>query len=139
MNPNIARLVRQTIYSLKTRYGSPVTLYRLVDSSTNYQSGERSNDVTSVSVRNCIILPEVLSRELFQGVSYLAASRSFASLGAQWQEGVRGFIFDSIDLREFIPNLSDWIVADGQRFNIESIESLKAGFLIVGKAVRGDG
>lgn len=139
-NPALNRMIRQTIYNLKFRYGAPVTIYKVVDSNTDYKTGIKSISTTSRFVKRGIILPNITSREIFQGVSYLSASKSFASLGGQgWDESKRGFIFDGRDLQDYTWDLEDWIVYRDKRYDIESIEELEwnSGWLIIGKEVKG--
>ena len=139
-NPTLNRLIRQTIYDLKHRFGAEVTVYKVVDSTTNYKTGAKSIDTTSRAVRKAIVLPSTLSREIFQSVSYLSASKSFASLGGQgWDETSRGFIFDGRDLQDYDFELEDWIVYRGKRYDIQTIEALEwdTGWMIVAKEVKG--
>ena len=139
-NPILNRMIRQTIYDLKHRFGGEVTVYKVQDSTTDYKTGSKSIATTSRLVRKAIILPNQLTRELFQGVSYLSASKSFASLGGQgWDEGQRGFIFDGHDLIGHTFEIEDWIVYRGVRYDIASIEVLEwnSGWLVIAKEVKG--
>ncbi len=139
-NPTLNRLIRQTIYDLKHRFGGEATVYKVVNSTTDYKTGTKSIDTTSRLVRKAIILPNQLTRELFQGVSYLSASKSFASLGGQgWDEATRSFIFDGRDLRGYSFDIEDWIVYRGKRYDIETIEELEYdnGWLVIGKEIKG--
>lgn len=139
-NPILNRLIRQTIYDLKHRFGGAITVYKVVDSTTDYKTGVKSIDTTSWAVRKAIILPNQLTREIFQGISYLSASKAFASLGGQgWDEATRSFIVDGKDLPGHQWDIEDWIVYRGKRYDIETIEVLEwdTGWLIVGKEIKG--
>lgn len=136
----LKRLISSTLYSLKMAFGSQVSIYRVVESTTDYPTGVKSIETQARLVRNAIPLPEQLNREVYQSVSYLASSRSFASLGGgQFHAGERAFIFDGRDIRGYEPNLADWLVYENTRFDITSIETLasNAGYLIVAKQVAG--
>ena len=139
-NPMLNRMIRQTIYDLKHRFGGEVTVYKVVDSNTDYKTGDKSINTTSRLVRKAIILPNLLTREIFQGVNYLAASKSFTSLGGQgWDEATRTFIFDGHDLKGYTFETEDWVVYRGKRYDIETIEQLEfdTGWLILAKEVKG--
>lgn len=139
-NPNLNRMIRQTIYDLKHRFGAEVTVYKVLDSNTDYKTGVKSIETSSRFVKRGIVLESSHSREVFQGVSYLSASKSFASLGGQgWDESKRAFIFDGADLRDYAFELEDWLVYRQKRYDIESIEELEfnSGWLIVAKEVKG--
>jgi len=139
-NPALNRMIRQTIYNLKHRFGAQVSVYKVLDSNTDYKTGQKSISTTCRLVKKGIVLPTTLSREIFQGVNYLSASKAFASLGGMgWDESSRAFIFDGQDLRDYIWDLEDYIVYRDKRYDIETIEELEwnSGWLVVGKEVKG--
>ena len=137
-NPNSKRLIRQTLYDLKHRFGEQVTVYSIVDSNTDYQTGEKSISTTSRLVKRCIVLPADEALQILQAVNYISASKAFTSLGGGlWDSSKRVFIFDGMDVPSF--NLTDYIVFDDARYDTESIEALtgNSGFLVVAKHVQG--
>lgn len=139
-NPSLNRMIRQTIYDLKHRFGDAVTVYKVQDSSTDYKTGVRSIETQSYPVKKCIVLPNTMTRELYQGVSYISASKSFTSLGGMaWDQGKRGFIFEGRDLPGYEWEVEDWIVYRGKRYDVDSIEELEynAGWMIVAVEVKG--
>lgn len=139
-NPNLTRMIQQTIYDLKMKFGEPVSVYRVVDSETDYKTGDKSIETIATQIRNAIVLPEDEGRHILQAVNYISASKAFTSLGGgQWVEGQRGFIFDAADLRDYQPSLTDWILFEEQRYDVQSIEKLatNAGWLVIAKHVKG--
>lgn len=140
-NPNLTRLVRETLYQTKKEWGVPVSLYRATASATDYETGEKTMTKTSIDVRLCPVLPMTSVRKFVQSVSYLAASKSFASAGGQgWDQGTRGFVFDARDLPiGHIIEVEDWIVYRGRRYDPKQIEELghNLGWFVIATEIRG--
>lgn len=139
-NPNLQRIIHQTLYQLKHWYGVPVDIYKLDSADTDYRTGSRSASVSKTSVRLAVVLPADSVRKFFQGISYISESKPFASPGGPgWDQDTRGFVFDGRDLLDFEWELEDWIVYDGKKYEVFTIEALeyKTGWLIVGKRARG--
>jgi hypothetical protein len=138
-NPRLNKMVRQTIYDLKHQFGDEVTVYKVLDSSTNYKTGVRSIETQAYPVKKCIVLPNTMTRELYQGVSYISASKAFTSLGGMaWDQAKRGFIFEGHDLPGYTWDIEDWIVYRGKRYDVESIEALEydSGWMVVATEVK---
>lgn len=139
-NPNLQRIIRQTIYQLKHRYGAPVDVYKMQSASTDRRTGERTTEVSKVYVRKAVVLPADAVRKFFQGISYISESKPFVSQGGPgWDQDMRGFIFDGRDLIDYQWEVEDWIVYDGKKYEVTKIEELeyRTGWMIVGKRVRG--
>ena len=140
-NPTLNRTVKHTLYTLKHIFGTTVTVYRLADATTNYQTGEKSTTLTAYDIRKCIVMPSVIDRELEQSISYISASKPFVSQGGQgWDEGLRHFVFAAPDLPSgFQFEIEDWIVYRDERYDVEEVEELEynTGWLVKAKKVEG--
>lgn len=139
-NANLQRIIRQTLYQLKHAYGAPVDIYKLLDSNTNYRTGDKSATVSKTSVRYGVVLPASAIRKSYQSINYLTQSKSFVSRGGPgWDEDTRGFIFDGRDIPGLQFEVEDWIVYNRRRYEIAAIEELEtqAGWLIVAKQLKG--
>lgn len=140
-NPSLTRMVKQTLYDLKQRFGAVVTVYKVLDANTNFMTGEKTLQTESRRVRRCAVLPSTTTREVYQGVNYLSASKVFTSLGGMgWDQSVRGFIFEGSDLPNYTWDYQDWIVYRDERYDVAEFEELEfnAGWLVIGKHVKGD-
>lgn len=140
MNANLNRTIRQAIYQLKMEYGSPVDVYKLDSASTDYKTGVKSATTSVIRVRNAVVMPASTVRKMFQGISYLSASKPFASQGGEgWDGTSRAFIFEGRDLPGYVWQVEDWIVYRDKRYDVSVIEELDcdSGWLIVGKEVKG--
>lgn len=139
-NPNLTRMNRQALYELKRDYGVPVAIYKMVTASTDYETGAKTSSAQAYHVKRCVVMPAATLRKFFYGVSYLGANKSFVSQGGQgWDESNRGFLIEGRDLPNFVFEKEDWVVHDGRRYDIDTIETLENGdgWLIVGKHIRG--
>jgi hypothetical protein len=139
-NPNLNRELRLTLYQLKKEYGAPVDVYKLDSSTTDYKTGVKTATKSVISVRLAVVMPATTMRKMFQGISYLSASKPFASQGGQgWDGTTRAFIFEGRDLPGYDWEVEDWIVYRDRRYDVSEIELLEhdSGWLIIGKEVKG--
>ena len=135
----LSRVIRQTIYALKRQYGGRIDLYRLNDAETDLRTGVKTTDRDVFSIRQAIILPNRITRDVVQSISQISSNKKFV-YGASFDAGVRNFILDSRDL----PNAyeiknDDWIVYQNRRYDIDSIEEFEfhSGWVIKGREVMG--
>lgn len=139
-NPNLNRIIKQAIYELKHSYGAPVDVYKLDSASTDYKTGVKIATKSVISVRKAVVMPATTLRKFTQGISYLSASKPFASQGGQgWDGTSRAFIFEGSDLPGYDWEVEDWIVHRDRRYDVSDIETLEydTGWLIIGKEVKG--
>ncbi len=139
-NPSLNRMIRATLYDLKKRYGAPISVYKLSAASTDYETGVKSATKTSVDIQKAIVLPTSEARRFLTSISFISASKSFVSPGAQgWDQSQRGFIIEGRDLLNFEFEPEDWIVYRGKRYEVTLIEALEfdTGWLIIAKHTRG--
>jgi hypothetical protein len=138
-NLSLNRRIRQTLYVLKRAFGNMVTVYRFLESSTDYKTGVKTNLTESFIVRKCIILPVKITREVVQSVSAISANKSFV-YGGSYDTDSRDFVIDARDLPAgYSIRQNDYIVYNDQRFELKNVVELeqKTGWLISGKAVIG--
>lgn len=139
-NPNLNRTLKQAIYELKHSYGAPVDVYKLDSASTDRKTGVKTATKSVISVRKVVVMPATTARRFFQGISYLSASKPFASQGGQgWDGTSRAFVFEGSDLPGYEWEIQDWIVYRDRRYDVSAIETLEfdTGWLILGKEVKG--
>jgi hypothetical protein len=139
-NPNLQREIRATIYQLKKEYGAPVDVYKMDAASTDYKTGVKTATKSVISVRKAVVMPATTLRKQSMGISYLSASKPFASQGGQgWDGTTTAFIFEGSDLPGYDWEVEDWIVYRDRRYDVAEIETLghDAGWLIIGKEVKG--
>ncbi len=139
-NPTLNRMIRQTLYSLKMRYGAKATVYKLNSAATDYRTGLKTADYISIDVEKCIVMPASEVRRFFASVSFISASKSFLSPGQQgWDQGQRGFIFDARDIPGYEFEPEHWIVYRGDRYEVSMIERLEfdTGWLVIAKETKG--
>jgi len=139
VNKNLNRFIRRTLYSLKRQYGGRVDVYKLNETETDYETGEKTYDRTMVTVLKCIILPVKIQREAVQSISSISANKAFV-YGGTYDAGTRMFIIDARDLPGVYEIVDDdWLVYSGRRYDIKSISEFEqhTGWVIIGKEVKG--
>lgn len=139
---NPKKLVRQVLTSLKRQYGDQVQVYKLGSESVNWDTGTRTVTDSCVEVDNCIVLPVTINSEVVQSISYISSNKPFIQ-GGYFGTGKRKFIFDFTERRGlprgYTWDLSDWIIADGNRYDVESFEELHfgSGWMVTAARVQG--
>jgi hypothetical protein len=135
----LQRVIRQTIYSLKRQYGGGIAIYKLNNATTDLRTGVRTIDKDVFNVRQAVVLPTRITRDVVQSISQISANKKFV-YGASFDSGKRTFVIDSRDVPEgFQIGNDDWIVYKNRRYDVESIEEFefKAGWVITGVEVFG--
>ncbi len=135
----IWQFMRQALYQLKRQYGATVTVIKLNDAQTNYQTGVKAIDKTIHNVRRAIMLPEEIARNVEQGISHLSANKMFVSQ-AGFDLGKATFIFDARDLPAgFKWGLDDHIIVAGESFKVSEIDEFEydSGWVIKTHRVNG--
>jgi len=139
MNYGLNRRIRQTLYALKRGFGSTVKLYKLIDTETDYKTGEKEFNSTIITIHRCIVLPAKVQREVVQSISIISANKEFV-YGGSYDTNTRIFVIDARDLpkRHIIQN-DDWIEFENYRYNLKTIEELEqhTGWAITAKRVIG--
>jgi hypothetical protein len=128
------------LYQLKHEYGAEVQIYKLTAASTDYETGVKTATKSVITVRHAVVMPATTMRKIFQGISYLSASKPFASQGGQgWDGTSRAFVFEGRDLPGYEWEVEDWIVYNDRRYDVSQIEELdfNSGWMIIGKEVKG--
>ena len=137
INRGLLRSLRLTLYTLKRQFAGSVYIYKLIDAATDYKTGVKTSTQEVYAVRRAIVLPIKIQRDEVKTLSIVSANKSFA-YGGTYDAGVRLFVIDARDVpSDFDLDLNDWIVYNGQRYSIKTIDKLElqAGWLIVGRAI----
>ncbi len=139
INYNLNRWIKQTLYMLKRQYGGPISIYKLNEAETNYRTGRKGITKTVYNVNRAIILPVKVGRDAVKSISQISANKKFTS-GGTFEKGVRDFIIDRSDVDSNLElTADDWIVYNGRRYNIKSIQEFEFGtaWIITGQEVMG--
>lgn len=138
-NYNLIRFIRRCIKQMKKEYGNPITIYRLDSVTTNYDTGVKTHARTSVSIKRAVVLPATLTREVIQTISIISANKQLVQ-GGLFYPGVRRFIIDRSDVSSsYSIEPDDWIVYNGARYDIQSVEEFeyKTAWLVIAKRIEG--
>jgi hypothetical protein len=139
VNHSLNRRIRQALYALKRGFGSSVKLYKLLDSTTVYETGVKTTSETVISIHRCIVLPAKIQREVVQTIAIISANKEFA-YGGSYDADSRIFIIDARDVpKGYVIQIDDWLEYDNYRYNPKVIEELEqhTGWTITAKRVVG--
>ena len=138
-NYNLIRFIRRCVKQLKSEYGNSITVYKLDTATTNYSTGLRTHTATSVFIRRAIVLPVRLSRDLVQTISIISANKKILQ-GGTFDAGVRNFIIDRSDVPStFTVVKDDYIVYDGSRYDVKTVDEYeyKTAWVVTAKKIEG--
>jgi hypothetical protein len=133
------RFIRKTLYSLKRQYGGRVDIYKLIETATDYASGEKTYSRTMITLSRCIVLPAKIQREAVQTISHISANKAFV-YGGTYDAGTRTFIIDARDLPDnYEITEDDWLIYNDRRYEIKNISEFEqhTGWVVVGKETKG--
>lgn len=140
VNRNLVQRMRQALYILKRQYGARIDIYSLLDSDTDVRTGEKTISKTMFPVERAIVLPVTIDRSVQQGISAISANKEFV-MGGSYDVGTRKVIIDRRDC----PTLSaltadDWIVYDGDKYQIKSVEEFEidCGWILTVRKLLGE-
>lgn len=139
-NYNLIRFIRRCIRQMKREYGNEITVYKLGTTTTNYDTGVRSENHSSVFIRRAVVLPVKLSRDVIQTISIISANKKLLQ-GGSIDQGVRRFIIDRSDVPStFSIHKDDWIVYDGRRYDVKTADEYeyKTAWLLTAKMIEGN-
>ena len=138
-NYNLISFIRRTIRQMKKEYGGPITVYKLGTAETDYDSGVKTYSHSSTPINRAVVLPSRVAREITQTISMISANKKVVQ-GGTYDTGKRAFIIDRTDVpATFNFNNDDWIIYDGKRFDIITVDEFeyKTGWIVVGKVIEG--
>lgn len=138
-NYNLIKFIRRCIRQMKKEYGGPITIYRLDSATTNYDTGVKTTTHTSVFIRRAVVLPATLTRDVIQSISLISANKKVVQ-GGSFEPADRHIIIDRSDVdSDFIIENDDWIVYEGKRYDIISIDEYeyKTAWLVKVKRIEG--
>ncbi len=121
-NRNLERRNRATIYQLKRRYGSTVSLFRMSSGSVNITTGKKHyKRAVEVVIPRCIVLPSLTTRNQTQTTAMTGSGKQFMYGGFYDHDAVT-FLIDPAELaNEFEIAIDDYIVFDDMRYDVKDI------------------
>jgi hypothetical protein len=138
-NYNLIRFIRRNIRMLKKEYGGPITVYRLLDTTTNMQTGVKTVSRSSTYIRRAVVMPNRLTRDQVQSISLISANKKVVQ-GGEYDPGQRTFIIDRTDVPStWTIRQDDWVVYENKRYDIKHIDEFeqKTAWLIVAREIEG--
>ena len=134
---NQLRFIRDTLYDLKRRYGEVVDFVRIVSSTVDRETGDKTVVKAGLRVNRCIVLNSYELRKFVYDLSFIATNKNF-TYGGFFDQTQRDFIVDAVDIN-YEPAQGQYLVYDGVRFDIHQVQRFegRTGYLIRGKQTKG--
>lgn len=124
-NRNVIQRIRSALYSLGQEYGAgPLSVYTNLGTTTDTKSGVKVVNRSVTIIEKVIVLPAKLNRDLVQTISMISANKSFV-YGGSYDSLARNFIVDRKHLTLASLTLNDWLVFDGQKYEIKRIDEFQ--------------
>jgi hypothetical protein len=114
-----------------------VTFHR-DDSENDYRTGNKTVTKQVWDLRKVIVLPRKLSEKFVYDLSFIATNKNF-TYGGIFDASSRNLILDSNEAGTYVPQMRDYFVFEGKRWNVVETNTFEfgAGFVIVGQEVVG--
>jgi hypothetical protein len=124
-NAKINTTIKQVVYGITRRWGTAATIYRILDSSTDYVTGEKTRTVQTRGLRNVVPLSDSQRRAIYESGAYLQQGRPFTWKGGQGADiHTRIFLILGSDLRDWKPDVHHWIVFEGLQYEVYMADRL---------------
>ena len=139
IDKSIWQFIRRSLYMLKRQYGAKVTVCKLLDSDTDYRTGQKSIQRELHPVQRAIMLPVEEIRNVEQGIAHLSANKFFVAQ-AGFEQSKALFIFDASDLPDgFRFNLDDYVIVEDDYYRVIEVDEYEydSGWIIKTKLVEG--
>ncbi|MHC4704974.1 MAG: hypothetical protein ACYTFQ_30865 [Planctomycetota bacterium] len=133
------KFMRDCLYHLKRDYGAKVTVIKLVDSQTDYKTGDKTVTKSIHPIHRAIMLPEEILRKVEQGIAHLSANKMFVSQGGYDVDNCT-FIIDAKDMPVgYTWGLDDYIQVVAELFKVIEISEFEydSGWMIKTRLVEG--
>lgn len=119
---NDLRFIRQAMYRLKQRYGSPCDYYKWLSETVNPDTGVIARSVEKYMLRKAIMLPSKTDRSFSYDLSYVAANKNF-TYGGDYDKNSRFFLLDADDIAaRFVLKANDYLIFKHKNYQIKSFE-----------------
>jgi hypothetical protein len=139
-NRNLNQRIKAALYSLKQQYGGgPISIYTFSGTTTNVDTGVRTVNKSVTVVRRGIILPAKVAREVLQSISQISANKAFV-YGGTFDSRMRTFIIERRDAPGVELKDDDWLVLDGRKYEIKSIQEFEfdTAWVVVARQILGE-
>lgn len=140
MNRLLNQRIRQALYSLSKEYGAgPFYIHRYLSATVDHETGVKTENTESITLRRVIVLPARLSRNAEQTISMISANKAFV-YGATYDSRVRTFIIDRRHSGDWVLNKDDWFVFAGKKYSIQNIQEFEydTAWVVVGEQLDGE-
>lgn len=132
------RQVQLALYSLKRQYGGSIVVFHILTSTTDPKTGVPSATYRAFRIGRAIILPARISREVARNISLISANKQMV-MGGGIDTSKRTFIIDRRDARQLELVKDDFLVYDGHKYALETIDEYEfaTAYVVVAKRLVG--
>lgn len=129
--------LRRTVYDLKRQYNVEATVYKVLDSTTDYVTGGKTGSYESYLIPRIIMFPIEELRKVPQGIAQLSANKFFVSQ-AGFDKETALFVIDANDLPTgFQFNFDDFIVVEDKYYQVIEVDVYESAWVIKTSHVKG--
>ena len=139
MRQQATRMIRKVLYALKRQWGFPVTIYQIITSDVDVETGKKVATKRAVVVNRAIILPAVMQKKFVYDLSFIATNKQF-TFGGYFDTSARSFIVDIRDLpTDFIIKPDDYFIYQSRRWTVSEVHEFefKTGLIVIGREIAG--
>ena len=139
-NPNLRRTLSRAFYSLSRRYGTQAYIYRSEDASVNMSTGVKTVDTERVFIRQCVVIPGELTRDVTFTPAMMQSIRPAAWQGVGSDEEVITLLLYKPDLKNWGNIEPDqWARVDKKSYQISRATETDGGWVLTATVAKGSG
>jgi len=133
------RQMQVALYSLKRQYGGTITVFHVLSRDTDAKTGESTARCLAKRVKRAIILPARINREAERTISLISANKQVV-MGGWYDSGKRTFIIDRRDTGQLTLEKDDFLVYDGCKYAVETIDDYEfaSAYSVIAKKLIGE-
>jgi hypothetical protein len=134
----LQRFLRSNVYSLFRRWGRPLEVFSESSVTFDPKTGERTIDKDRLYVRRALIWDYRADTNFTYSIQYIRANSNFAQ-GGFYELEDRFVAIANQDVGEFVLNENSYVVVDGKRYSIVTIQNLEVegAYLLKVREVKG--
>ena len=130
--------VRNTVYRLKRRMGLPIHYHEIDQHTVDANTGLKTTVLSVITIKEAIVLRASEFRSFVYDLAYISANKDFTT-GGFFDPEDRRVILQASDLKGKVPQVSDYFIFNGSRYDVSNVSTFENNFayILTAKKIRG--
>ncbi|MCP4896246.1 MAG: hypothetical protein GY906_04655 [bacterium] len=140
-NRNTRRSLNRTFYSISRRYGEPIDIYKVLDRSVDYTTGNKTEQYETANIRNAVPVPTQIGRDVTYTPAMMQSVRKFAwQGGAGLEKEATTFLIAERDIPTWLRiEPTQFVIWRETTYQVVSIIDFDGGYIVNCEVAKGSG